>query len=65
MNITTRGRLTPAVHVCDAVCYAIREGRAGESPYPMLALDALYELHARDSPAILMKFLLFFLPSFL
>jgi hypothetical protein len=57
VNDTTRGRVSPAVRVCDAVCCAIRKSRAGESPYPMLGLGALYELHAREDPAMLMKFL--------
>jgi hypothetical protein len=31
----------------------------GESHCPMLGLRAIYELHVGDSPAMLMKFLLF------
>jgi hypothetical protein len=57
VNDTARGRVSPAVRVCDAGCCAIREGRAGESPYSMLGLGAPYELHAGEDPAMLMKFM--------
>jgi hypothetical protein len=70
VNDTARGRVLPAVRVCDAVCCAIREGRGGESPYPMLGLGTPYELHVGEDPAMLMKFLflglviLFIVPTF-
>jgi hypothetical protein len=38
--------MSPAVHVCDAVSRAIREGHVGVQPYPMLELGVLPELRA-------------------